>query len=83
MDYYGNMDYYEKKIMKCKDSEKKVWILDGSEDGFMMFQTKTELINHFLGCTKRIRNISITDAKALIKKEFDEIKKEIKMEEKN
>ena len=72
MDYYGNMDYYEKKIMKCKDSEKKVWILD-DEDGFKMFQTKTELIRYLLGDSSQIRNISITDAKALVKKEFDEM----------
>ena len=72
MDYDGKMDYYEKNIMKCKDSDKKVWILDDCEDGFKMFQTKTELINYLLG-DSLIRNISITDAKALVKKEFDEM----------
>ena len=72
MDYDGKMDYYEKNIMKCKDSDKKVWILDDCEDGFKMFQTKTELINYLLG-DSLIRNISITDAKTLVKKEFDEM----------
>ena len=73
MGYDGKMDYYEKDIIKCKDSDKKVWILNDCEDGFKMFQTKTELIDHFLGCTMEIKHISITDAKTLVKKEYDEM----------
>ena len=71
MGYDGKMDYYEKDIMKCKDSDKKVWILDDCEEGFKMFQTKTELIDHFLGCTMAIKHISITEAKALVKKDYE------------